>query len=170
MSEELAPRQTEEGPDWGRRFVWVAGLLAVLVVALLVASATVPRWWAHRIGDQVDGSITQGTLLGLFYGFVFTLVPIALVILILRWRRTWKTIAVALFIAIVFALPNLMTLSIVLGRGNAAHAGDRTLDVDAPAFRGGSLAGALLACTVLGLIAYLIVSRNRARAIATRDP
>jgi hypothetical protein len=170
MSEELAPRQTEEGPDWGRRFVWAAGLLAVLVVALLVASATVPRWWAHRIGDQVDGSITQGTLLGLFYGFVFTLVPIALVILILRWRRTWKTIAVALFIAIVFALPNLMTLSIVLGRGNAAHAGDRTLDVDAPAFRGGSLAGALLACTVLGLIAYLIVSRNRARAIATRDP
>ena len=170
MSEELAPRQTEEGPDWGRRFVWAAGLLAVLVVALLVASATVPRWWAHRIGDQVDGSITQGTLLGLFYGFVFTLVPIALVILILRWRRTWKTIAVALFIGIVFALPNLMTLSIVVGRGNAAHAGDRTLDVDAPAFRGGSLAGAFLACAVLGLIAYLIVSRNRARAVATRDP
>jgi hypothetical protein len=170
MSEELAPRQTEEGPDWGRRFVWAVGLIAVLVVALLVASATVPRWWAHRIGDQVDGSITQGTLLGLFYGFVFTLVPIALVIVILRWRRTWKTIAVALFIGIVFALPNLMTLSIVVGRGNAAHAGDRTLDVDAPAFRGGSLAGALLACAVLGLIAYLFVSRNRARAVAIRDP
>ena len=170
MSEELAPRQTEKGPDWGRRFVWAVGLLAVLIVALLVASATVPRWWAHRIGDQVDGSITQGTLLGLFYGFVFTLVPIALVILILRWRRTSKTIAVALFIGIVFALPNLMTLSIVVGRGNAAHAGDRTLDVDAPAFRGGSLAGALLACAVLGLIAYLIVSRNRARAVAIRDP
>ena len=170
MSEELAPRQTKEGPDWGRRVVLAVGLLAVLVLVLLVASATVPRWWAHRIGDQVDGSITQGTLLGLFYGFVFTLVPIALVILILRWRRTWKTIAVALFIAIFFALPNLMTLSIVLGRGNAAHAGDRTLDVDAPAFRGGSLAGALLACTVLGLIAYLIVSRNRARAVAIRDP
>ena len=170
MSEELAPRQTEEGPDWGRRFVWAVVLVAVLVVALLVASATVPRWWAHRIGDQVDGSITQGTLLGLFYGFVFTLVPIALVILILRWRRTWKTIAVALFIGIVFALPNLMTLSIVVGRGNAAHAGDRTLDVDAPAFRGGSLAGALLACALIGLVAYLIVSRNRARAVVTRDP
>ena len=170
MSEELAPRQTEEGPDWGRRFVWAVGLLAVLVVALLIASATVPRWWAQRIGDQVDGSITQGTLVGLFYGFVFTLVPIALVVLILRWRRTWKTIAAALFIGIVFALPNLMTLSIVLGRGNGAHAGDRTLDVEAPAFRGGSLGGALLASAVLGLIAYLIVSRNRARAVATRDP
>src|SRR5262245_14314129 len=170
MSEELAPRQTEEGPDWGRRFVWAAGLLAVLVVAVLIASATVPRWWAHRVGDQVDGSITQGTLLGLFYGFVFTRVPIALVILILRWRRTWKTIAIALFIGIVFALPNLMPRSIVLGRGNAAHAGDRTLDVDAPAFRGGSLVGALLACALLGLVAYLLVARNRAKAGATRDP
>jgi hypothetical protein len=97
-------------------------------------------------------------------------VPIALVILLLRWRRTWKTIVAALIVGIVFALPNLMTLSIVIGRGNAAHAGDRTLDVDAPAFRGGSLVGALLACALLGLVAYLIVSRNRARAVATRDP
>jgi hypothetical protein len=170
MSEELAPRKVDGGPDWGRRIVWGVGLLAVLVVAVLIASATVPRWWAHRIGDQVDGSITQGTLLGLFYGFVFTLVPIALVILLLRWRRTSKTIVAALVVGIVFALPNLMTLSIVLGRGNAAHAGDRTLDVDAPAFRGGSLVGAVLACALLGLVAYLIVSRNRARGVVTRDP
>jgi hypothetical protein len=170
MSEELAPRDVDGAPDWGRRVVWGVGLLVVLAVAVLITSATVPRWWAHRIGDQVDGSITQGTLLGLFYGFVFTVAPIALVILILRWRRTWKTIVVALVIGILFALPNLLTLSIVLGRGNAAHAGDRTLDVDAPAFRGGSLVGALLACALLGLVAYLIVSRNRARAVATRDP
>src|SRR4029079_16982926 len=113
---------------------------------------------------------TQGTTLGLVYGFVFTLLPIVAIVLILRWRRTWKTIVAAILIGVLLALPNLMTLSIVVGRGNAAHAGDRTLDVDAPAFRGGSLAGALLACTVLGLIAYLIVSRNGARAIATRDP
>jgi hypothetical protein len=160
--------QADSEPDWGRRVLWIGGGLVVVVIAVLIASATVPRWWAHRIGDQVDGSITQGTLLGLFYGFVFTLVPIALVVLILRWRRTWKTIAFALFVAIVFALPNLMTLSIVVGRGNAAHAGDRTLDVDAPAFRGGSLAGAILACGLLGLIAYLIVSRNRAHSNARR--
>jgi hypothetical protein len=158
----------EPGPDWGRRVLWIGGGLVVVVIAVLVASATVPRWWAHRIGDQVDGSLTQGTLLGLFYGFVFTLVPIALVVLILRWRRTWKTILFALFVGIVFALPNLMTLSIVVGRGNAAHAGDRTLDVDAPAFRGGSLVGAILACALLGLVAYLIVSRNRAHSSARR--
>ena len=51
----------------------------------------------------------------------------------------------------------------MLGTGNAAHAGDRTLDVRAPAFRGASLAGALLAVLVLGLIAYLTYSRDRAR-------
>ena len=37
-----------------------AGSHVVDVVAVLIASATVPRWWAHRIGDHVDGSITQG--------------------------------------------------------------------------------------------------------------
>lgn len=156
--------EVEERTDWGRRAMWIAGVLVVLAIAVLIASATVPRWWAHRIGDQVDGSITQGTLLGLFYGFVFTLVPIALVVGILRWRRTWKTVLFALLVGILFALPNLMTLSIVVGRGNAAHAGDRTLDVDAPAFRGGSLAGAILAAGLVAFIAYLLVSRKRARS------
>lgn len=146
--------------------MWIAGVLVVLVIAVLIASATVPRWWAHRIGDQVDGSITQGTLLGLFYGFVFTLVPIALIVGILRWRRTWKTVVLALLVGILLALPNLMTLSIVVGRGNAAHAGDRTLDVDAPAFRGGTLAGAILAAGLVAFIAYLLVSRKRARSSA----
>jgi hypothetical protein len=56
-----------------------------------------------------------------------------------------------------------MTLGIVLGRGNAAHAGDRILDVEAPAFRGGTLAGALLAAALVLLIGYLVTSRRRAR-------
>jgi len=128
----------------------------------------VPRWWAHRVGDQVDGSITQGTTLGIVYGFVFTFLPIVAIVLILRWRRTWKTIAAALAIGIVFALPNLMTLSIVVGRGNAAHAGDRILDVEAPAFRGGTLAGAIVAGLLVVFMAYLMVSRDRAETKARR--
>jgi energy-coupling factor transporter transmembrane protein EcfT len=144
--------------------MWAGGLLVVFLAAVLVASATVPRWWAHRVGDQVDGSLTQGSLIGLFYGFVFTLLPIAVIVLILRWRRTWKTIVVAVLLAVLFALPNLMTLSIVVGRGNAAHAGDRTLDVDAPGFRGGSLAGAILAALLIVFVAYLLTSRRRARS------
>jgi hypothetical protein len=133
----------------------------------------VPRWWAQRVGDQVDGSITQGTLLGLFYGFVFTLLPLAVLVLILRWRSSWRWIVFTVVLAAILALPNLMTLGIVLGRGNAAHAGDRILDVEAPAFRGGTLAGALLAALLVGFIAYLLVSRSRARSNAaapTRGP
>ncbi|HVR14647.1 MAG TPA: hypothetical protein VMS41_12745 [Gaiellaceae bacterium] len=162
------PREVEAGADWGQRVLWALGLLAVLVVAVIGASATVPRWWAHRIGDQVDGSITQGTALGLVYGFVFTLLPIVAIVLILRWRRTWKTILVALTIGVLVALPNLMTLSIVLGTGNAAHAGDRTLDVDAPAFRGASLVGAIAAGALLAFIGYLLWSRDRAHSHASR--
>jgi hypothetical protein len=152
--------------DWGRRLVWAGGLFVAVVVATLVVSATVPRWWAQRVGDQVDGSITQGTTLGLVYGFVFTFLPILAIVLLLRWRTTWKTIVVALGLAVVLALPNLMTLSIVVGQGNAAHAGDRILDVEAPAFRGGTLAGALIAALLVGFVAYLLWSRDRARSQA----
>jgi hypothetical protein len=156
------------GSNWRRQLLIAAGVVVFLVVASLVASATVPRWWAHRVGDQVNGSITTGVLVGLFYGFLFTLLPIAVLALVLRWRRTRKAITVGAVLALLLALPNLMTLGIVLGRGNAAHAGDRVLDVEAPAFRGGSLTGALLAIAFVAFVAYLVVSRKRARASAGR--
>ena len=70
---------------------------------------------------------------------------------------------VLVIVAIVLAAPNLMTLGIVLGGGNAAHAGQRTLDVEAPDFRTSSLIGALVAVAALGSLAYLVVSRHHAR-------
>ena len=155
-----------ERVNWGRRAFWAGVVVVLVLLGGLIASATVPRWWAQRVGDQVDGSITQGTLLGLFYGFVFTLLPIAVLVLILRWRSTWRWVVFAVVLALILALPNLMTLGIVLGRGNAAHAADRTLDVDAPAFRGGTLAGAVLAALLIAFMAYLLVSRSRARSSA----
>jgi hypothetical protein len=168
IDENTKPLETEDGVDWGRRLMWAGGLLVVFVLATLIASATVPRWLAQRIGEQVDGSLAQGTTLGIVYGFVFTFLPIVAIVLILRWRTTFKTIAAALVVGVVFALPNLMTLSIVLGDGNAAHAGDRILDVEAPAFRGGSLAGVILAGLLLIVMGYLLVSRDRARGKARR--
>jgi hypothetical protein len=132
----------------------------------LVASATIPRWWAQRVGEQVDGSIVTGVFVGLFYGFVFTALPLLVLAAVVRWRRTPKAIAVGIAIAVVLAIPNLMTLGIVLGRGNAAHAGERVLDVEAPAFRGATLVGALLAVALTGLVSYLVVSRARARESA----
>lgn len=154
--------------SWGRRLLWGASLFVGVLIATIIVSATVPRWWAQRVGDQVDGSITQGTALGLVYGFVFTFLPVLVLVLVLRWRTTWKTVLATLVVGVLLALPNLMTLSIVLGQGNAAHAGERILDVEAPAFRGGSLAGAIAALVLVGFVLYLLVSRDRARSSASR--
>ena len=155
-------------PNWSRRVVVSLVLVGVVLLLGLIASATIPRWWAQRIGDQVDGSIVTGTFVGLFYGFVFTLLPLLVLAAVLRWRRTWRALVIALVIAIVLAIPNLMTLGIVLGRGSAAHAGDRILDVEAPAFRGGTLAGALFAAALVVLIAYLFTGRGRDRVEPVR--
>lgn len=122
-----------------------------------------PRWWSHRIGDQVDGSIPAGITLGLVYGFLFTVLPLLVLFWAARRRRSWKAWLVFAAIAVFLALPNLFTLGIVVGRGDAAHAGDRTLDVDAPGFRGGALAGAILAVLFIAGAKYLLAPRRRAR-------
>jgi MFS family permease len=138
----------------------VAGLIAL---AILTAGAFLPRWWAHRIGDQVGGSISSGIGLGLFYGFVFTFLALLALWLVFRRRRSARAYVIGVGVAVVLATPNLLTLGIVLGSGNAAHAGDRTLDVEAPSFRTSALIGAIAAAVaVLGLI-WLLRSRRRAR-------
>ena len=158
MSAEHAPSS-----NWQRKVVVTAVGVAIALVLVLIASATIPRWWAQRIGDQADGSIVSGTLVGLFYGFVFTLLPLLVVGAVLIWKPTWRALVMALAFALLLAIPNLFTLGIVLGVGNAAHAGDRILDVEAPAFRGASLAGALIAGALVALVWYLVASRRRAR-------
>jgi hypothetical protein len=156
--------------DWKRRLIVTAVVVGAVLLGVLIASATIPRWWAHQIGDQVDESIVRGWLLGLFYGFLFTILPLLVLGAVLRWRRSVRALVIAGAVALLLALPNLLTLGIVLGTGNAAHAGDRTLDVQAPAFRGASLAGALIAVALLGLIAYLTYSRAEAREGGAATP
>ena len=159
---DSAPERLAPDPNWSRRIGIGIGLLLVLTLIGLLGAAFLPRWWAQRIGDQVDGSITTGGFVGLFYGFVFTLVPLALLWLAFRLLRSWRYRVVALAVGVLIASPNLLTLGIVLGTGNGAHAGDRILDVEAPAFRGGTLAGALLAVACVGGAWYLVRSRRRA--------
>jgi hypothetical protein len=159
MSTDASPQRS----DWKRKLIVTAVVVGGILLLGLIASATIPRWWAQRIGDQVDGSIVAGTLVGLFYGFVFTFLPLLVLAAVFRWRRSWRALVVAAAFAILLAIPNLLTLGIVVGTGNAAHAGDRILDVEAPAFRGASLAGALLAAGLILLVGYLLYSRGRAR-------
>jgi len=71
-------------------------------------------------------------------------------------------------VALLVAVPNLLTLGIVLGTGSGSHAGDRILDVEAPAFRGATLAGALIAAGLIAIVWYLGASRRRAWRRAER--
>jgi hypothetical protein len=155
-------------PDWARRAIVVSVILIVVIAGGFIGAAFVPRWWAQRVGDQADGSMAAGILLGLFYGFVFTALPLAVLSLAARWRRSRKVWVGAGAVALVLAAPNLMTLGIVLGTGSGAHAGDRILDVEAPGFRGATLAGAIGAVLFLAFVTYLLVSRRRARRSAAR--
>jgi hypothetical protein len=158
MAEESAePRplaQPVKEANWTLRIVLVVTLLVFLVLAYVVGATIVPRWWAHRVGNKVDSSLTAGTLYGLFLGFVFTFVPLVIARQALR-RLPMKGRLAFLVVALLAAAPNLMTLSIVLGSSKAAHAGERTLDVDGPGFRAGSAWGAVIAVVLaIGLFVW----------------
>ncbi len=163
MSETPAERAPEARTPLARRALIVGGALVAIVLAYFIGAATIPRWWAQRIGDQVDGSITAGTGLGLFYGFVFTFLPLLVLSFALRRDRSWKVRGWLAAAAVVLALPNLMTLGIVLGTGSAAHAGERILDVGAPNFRAFTLVGAILGVVAVIALRYLLASRRRAK-------
>src|SRR5258705_88145 len=149
-----------DGRMWLRRFVIAVLVAGVLILLAFLGAAFLPRWWAHRLAHQVNGGMTTGIILGLFYGFIFTIIPLFVAFRAFRRRRPWKVWTVLGVIALLLAGPNLLTLGIVIGSGKAAHAGERTLDVDAPGFRGATLAGAIVAFLTFLAIEYLLVSRQ----------
>ena len=61
---EDSTREAHSDTSPGRRPLTIAIWLVVAIVLGLVGSAVLPRWWSHRIGDQVNGSITAGIEIG----------------------------------------------------------------------------------------------------------
>jgi hypothetical protein len=139
------------------------------ILVVVVAATALPRWWAQRVGDQVDGDLTSGLVIGFMYGFLATLLPLLVLGVVLRYfRRSWVAWLAGVCLALLLAAPNLLTLWIVLGVGDGAHAGDRTLDVNAPWFRGGMVFGVVTALCLTAFVGYVVVSRRRARDHARR--
>ncbi len=168
-----AGRPTESGSDagpgahsasevWIRRIVVALVLLVVAFIVYRMAAAAVPRWWAQRIAGQVDNRMSVGVFWGLFYGSVFTFVPILLIWQVRRPFLTWPWKVAVAVVALAFALPNLLTLGISLGNNSASDAAWITLVSQAPGFQWatlfGAIGGALLA---LLLIVTLASSRRR---------
>ncbi|MEO6605710.1 MAG: hypothetical protein ABIN55_08860 [Aeromicrobium sp.] len=151
-----------EPTNWALRTVLVLVALVGAYVAFRVSAAFFPRWWAQRVADQVQGGFTAGTLWGLFYGFVFTFVPLLLLFQIRRRFFNWTWRLIVTVVALLLAAPNWLTLSVVLGSSKAAHAGERIMDVDAPNFRAATLIGACIAAAAaLALMATSITMARR---------
>jgi hypothetical protein len=131
------------------------------VVLVLIAAAFLPRWWAHRIGQVSDGSFTAGIAAGLACGVAFTALPLAALRGVVRRQRSWTARFAFLLFAGLLAAPNVITLGIVVGTSKAAHAGERTMDVDAPGFRGATAAGSVVGALLILLIWSLLAGRGR---------
>lgn len=160
-------RRIREQPDvtphpWVRRIVLAIVVVAVVYVVYLMSAAFFPRWWAQRIAEQVDGSVTRGTTWGLFYGVVFTAVPLFVLVQVRRGFFSWMWRGIVALVAIALAAPNWLTLSVVIGNSNAAHAGERIMDVDAPGFRAATLIGAIIgALLVVGFTVVTMRLKSR---------
>ncbi|MET1039306.1 MAG: hypothetical protein ABW075_13610 [Aeromicrobium sp.] len=149
LERRIADQPETKPHSWVNRIVLAIVIVGIAYVAYLLSAAFFPRWWAQRIADQANGSVSRGTMWGLFYGFVFSAVPLLLLAQVRRPFFSWTWRAIVAIVAIALAAPNWLTLSVVAGNNNAAHAGERIFDVDAPGFRAatliGVLAGAVLA-------------------------
>ena len=167
MAEAHAPPPSER-PNWSRRVVIGLVVVAGGFLAYVIGAAVIPRWWAQRIGNFVDGRLTVGGALGAALGFVFTVLPLLVLWAALRWRGGWRRWLGFVLAAVLVAAPNLMTLGVVAGRGNAAHAGERILDVYGPGFRAGTLVGVVVGLVLFGVLAYLVTSRRASRRRASR--
>jgi len=99
-----APAATGGGErrDLKRRVITIVLALIAMVLIYLAAAAYVPRWWAHRIADAVDGKLSTGTLLGVCFGFVFTILPLGLLWLTMFRGATLIGTLIAIVVFIVY--------------------------------------------------------------------
>jgi glucan phosphoethanolaminetransferase (alkaline phosphatase superfamily) len=159
--------EPERESHLGRKLVLVVLVAVVVLASYVFVVSVLPRWWAQQVGDQVDGDLTTGGLLGFTYGFLAAFLPLLVLGFVWRfWRRSGWAWVLGVGLAILLAIPNLVTLGIALGTGSAAHAADRTLDVQAPWFRGGMVVGVAVALLLAAFLAWVLGSRARARESA----
>lgn len=140
--------------------------IAVLVGLALFAGAVIPRWWSTQISNIVDERITVGTFLGIAVGAIFTLIPLFVLWLGWRLRKTARRWLIVVVVAMITAFPNLATLGIELGNSSGARSARVKLDTDAPGFQGGTLFGAMLGVVIGVAMFYLGFSRRRNKRLA----
>lgn len=178
MTDPSRPRTTGgsvEGPGtrtrselWVRRIVVTLGIVALALIAYSVLSAFLPRWWAQRVAAQVDGRMSVGIFWGLFYGFVFSFVPLLVLWQARRSFLRWPWRLAVMVLAIVLAAPNWLTLACRVGISKAAEDGWLVLVTRAPGFQWSSLFGVIAGVVAAAALVSLLVSGRRRRRQVSR--
>ncbi|MCR8899270.1 hypothetical protein NWF34_20235 [Gordonia sp. GONU] len=169
----LKPTAAERANTIVRKVVIGLIIAALLVITYFILEAFLPRWWAGQIGRRVDGSMASGVWTGLVLGVLCTFVPLLLFTLAFLSRSRLRNVpAIAFAVAgIVVAIPNLLTLSVVAGGGNGAHAGERIFDVEAPGFRAATAWGVIIGVLLAILVGWFIWRyRRRGRQLEATRP
>ena len=150
-----ASRRSEPKPRWGLRVGLGVAALVLLVIVYLVVRLFLPVWWATNIGNQTQGSVTSGIILGLVYGFIFTFVPL-LVVWQARYKKvSWPWKAAIVLVAVLLAIPNLLTLSIYANSSSSAAKARSMIDISATWFPSWSIGGAAAALVLfVGIAAF----------------
>jgi hypothetical protein len=155
-------RDAGGGVSAGKVVNWLVLVLVLLAVAVLAVGAvlgrtgielldSLPTTWAEQIGMETLASITRGTVLGLIVGSVFSFVPLLLLAQVRRRFLSWAGRGIIALLAIVFALPNWLTVAVAIGSSRAAQDGRIIMTAESPGFRNGTAVGAVVGIT-LGLI------------------
>lgn len=102
-------------PVWLFRTILGVAAAVVLVVVYLIASVTVPLMWADSISDQIGGQLGNSIPLGMFYGFVFSFLPVTIAWQAHR-RHLNKWVRISLVVlGLLLTIPNLLTLAVLFG-------------------------------------------------------
>ncbi|MFW0790674.1 hypothetical protein [Gordonia sp. CPCC 205333] len=143
---------------FARKFAIILVAIGLAVITYFILANFLPQWWAQRIANRVEGKFSSGIWSGLTLGFICTLLPIVFVALAVVNRKKLKNIPSLGFVllAVITAIPNLLTLSIVVGRTSGAYRGQNILDISAPGFRGAGLWGTIIAVIVGVIVCYYI--------------
>lgn len=160
------PTAPASGSSLKRKAIIGVSLIVLLGISWVVGAAVMPRWWSHRVGDVVDGRLAFGGMVGFGVGAAFTILPLLILRAGWKFRAGWKRWLKFVVFAFVAASPNLLTLGIVIGSSSAAHAAERTLDVEGGGFRGGTLLGCVAGSVLVFLVGLLMRSRRKNKQLA----
>ncbi|WP_159707725.1 hypothetical protein [Arthrobacter sp. 18067] len=152
---EQAQVPAQKKRNWGVKIILILVALLVAVAACFILRAILPRWWSDVIAGQIRRDLGASVLVGMFYGFVFTFIPLLVAWQATRKSVTWPWKIAIVLVAVAIATPNLLTAGIVFGSTESAHAGQRTLSVDAGFFTTWTAVSAIAALLIFIAVTVL---------------